>query len=61
MLCRATECQDQAVVSGLCEAHYLEWRSVIDKRKTVSQYKAELEEKYDLQKEPAFRNLGDFR
>ena len=61
MNCRATDCLNPAVISSLCEEHYQEWRGTIDKGKTASQYKAELEEKYDFQKEPAFRTLGDFR
>lgn len=61
MLCKATDCQNQAVVSGLCDEHFQEWRTALDNWKNTKELKTDLEKKYDLPHEPIFTNLEDFK
>lgn len=60
MRCRASDCQNEGIVSSLCENHYHEWRTVLDSKKNTDCMKAELEHKYDLPHAPKFMTLGDF-
>ena len=60
MKCRATDCPDDAETSGLCRAHYQDWRTTIDRSRNANQIKARIEKSIPLDVAPRITRLGEF-